>query len=213
MNVCVCARARVCVCVCVCVCLDLSFFSVDFNRTGLIFFVFLCDCESKIHFRLGIFVLFRIFDFRFRLHGFWGEPKHDVANQAGAEGVDHLAPTACQKTSEKRRQIHANYNINSYLLKTQDIKVSKGGEQISAVFLSPNEGHTKQYNKEFTSLEKQIESFIKYITPKSNVHGEIKMMENALKTTYSRLKRLDSKPLEMTNPDGARGKSRRGHYC
>ena len=42
--VCVRARARVCVCVCVCVrvCvrLDLSFYSIDFNRTGLIFFVF-----------------------------------------------------------------------------------------------------------------------------------------------------------------------------
>ena len=30
----------VCVCVCVCVRLDLSFYSVDFNRRVLIFFVF-----------------------------------------------------------------------------------------------------------------------------------------------------------------------------
>ena len=33
-----------------------------------------------------------------------------------------------------------------------------------------------------------------------NVHGEIKRMTNVLKTTYSRLKRLDSELLEMTNP-------------
>ena len=50
---------------------------------------------------------------------FGGSQKHDVANQA-TEGMHHLAPTASQKTSDKRRQMHANYNINSYLLKTQD---------------------------------------------------------------------------------------------
>ena len=87
--------------------------------------------------------------------------KHDVANQAGAEGVNRLAPTASQKTSEKRRQIHANYNINSYLLKTQEIKVSEEEEQTSVVFLSLNEWHTKQWNKEFTSLKQQIESLMK----------------------------------------------------
>ena len=31
---------------------------------------------------------------------FGGSQKHVVANQAGAEGVDHLALTASQKTSE-----------------------------------------------------------------------------------------------------------------
>ena len=54
--VCVCARACVCVCVCVCGCrLDLSFYSVDFNLTSLIFFFrfFLCDCGSKIRFFIG----------------------------------------------------------------------------------------------------------------------------------------------------------------
>ena len=57
-------RVRVCVCVCACIRLDLSFYSVDFNRTGLIF-VFLCDGGSKIRFSVGrcVFVLFRIFDF------------------------------------------------------------------------------------------------------------------------------------------------------
>ena len=64
------------------------------------------------------------------------------------------------------------------------------GEETSAGFLSPNERHTKQWNKKFTSLEQQIESLIKYITPKSNVHGEIKRMANVLKKTYSRLKRV-----------------------
>ena len=74
------------------------------------------------------------------------------------------------------------------------------GKQTSAVFLSPNKWHTKQWNKEFTSLDKQIQSLIKYKTPKSNVYGKIKRMANVLKTTYSRLKRIDDKPLEMTNP-------------
>ena len=67
--------------------------------------------------------------------------------QASVEGVDRLARTTSQKRSEKRRQIHANYNINSYLLKTQDVKVGEEGEQPSAVFLSPNERHTKQWNE------------------------------------------------------------------
>ena len=59
--VCACVRVRVCVlcaCVCVCVCgcvclcirLDCSFYSIVFNRTGIIFFVFLCDGRSKIRF-------------------------------------------------------------------------------------------------------------------------------------------------------------------
>ena len=43
--------------VCVCIRLDLSFYSVDFNRTGLILFIFifflLCDCWSKIRFLIG----------------------------------------------------------------------------------------------------------------------------------------------------------------
>ena len=47
-------------------------------------------------------------------------------------------------------------------------------EQTSAVFLSPNEWHTEQWNKEFTSLKKQIESLTKYIMPKLNVDGEIR---------------------------------------
>ena len=66
MDVCVCECVCVCVCACVCVCvcvcvyvcvcvcirLDLSFYSVDFNRTGLIF-LFLCDGGSKIRFLIG----------------------------------------------------------------------------------------------------------------------------------------------------------------
>ena len=42
------------VCVCLCIRLDLSFYSVDFNRRVLIFFVFfLCDGGSKIRFFIG----------------------------------------------------------------------------------------------------------------------------------------------------------------
>ena len=32
---------------------------------------------------------------------FWGSQKYDVANEAGAEGVDRLALIACQETSEE----------------------------------------------------------------------------------------------------------------
>ena len=32
---------------------------------------------------------------------FWASQKHEVANQAAAEGVDRLVPTASQKTSEQ----------------------------------------------------------------------------------------------------------------
>ena len=40
-------------CVCVYIRLDLSFYSDDFNRRVLIFFVFLCDGGSKIRFLIG----------------------------------------------------------------------------------------------------------------------------------------------------------------
>ena len=42
VDVCVCVCVGVCVGVCVCIRQDLSFYSVDFNRAGLIFFVFFC---------------------------------------------------------------------------------------------------------------------------------------------------------------------------
>ena len=70
-----CVRTRVCVCVCVCVCvsvcvcvlrLNLSFYSVDFNRIVLIFFVFfLCDGGSKIRFLIGSMRFCFITNFRF----------------------------------------------------------------------------------------------------------------------------------------------------
>ena len=56
----------ICVCVCVCIRQDLSFYSIDFNRTGLISFVFFCviACQKSV-FWLGrcVLVLFRIFNF------------------------------------------------------------------------------------------------------------------------------------------------------
>ena len=65
--VCVCVRVRVCV-VCVCVLarirLDLSSYSIDFNRTGLIFFAFLCDGGSKIRFLIGPMLFGFISNFR-----------------------------------------------------------------------------------------------------------------------------------------------------
>ena len=67
--VCVCARARVCVCVCVCVyvcvCvpLYLRIYSIDFNRTGLIFsFFYEFGKKSTFLFADMFSVLFRIID-------------------------------------------------------------------------------------------------------------------------------------------------------
>ena len=57
---------RACVRACVRVRLDLSFYLVDFNRTGLIFFVFfLCDGGSKIRFLVGPMRFCVISNFRF----------------------------------------------------------------------------------------------------------------------------------------------------
>ena len=42
-----CVRVCACACACVCIRLDLNFDSVDFNWTGLIFFVFLCGWRVK----------------------------------------------------------------------------------------------------------------------------------------------------------------------
>ena len=100
---------------------------------------------------------------------------------------------------KKTKQIHANFN--------KEIKVGEKEGQTSPAFMSPNDWHTKQWNKEFTSLEQQIESMI--ITPKMNVHGEIKRMANVLKTTFSRLKKLD---IELLDMKGGRAANSAGAY-
>ena len=46
---------------------------------------------------------------------FGGSQKHDVANQADAEGVDHLALTASQKTSEKQEVGQASKEATAML--------------------------------------------------------------------------------------------------
>ena len=98
---------------------------------------------------------------------FGGSQKHDVANQAGAEEVDRLAPTASQKTSEEVE--------------------------------APNVDHAKKWNKEFKSLEKQINTLIAFMTPKGNIHKEIKKMADGIQITYSCLIRLDGQRLKITN--------------
>ena len=66
---------------------------------------------------------------RCRLHGFWGSQKHDVANQAGAEGDNRLAPTASQKTSEEEtaevKMDHVEKSIKGKLGKGDPHKVSQ----------------------------------------------------------------------------------------
>ena len=97
---------------------------------------------------------------------FGGRQKHDVANQAGAEGVERLAPAASQKTSEKVEL--------------------------------PNVDHAKKWNKEFSSLERQIGALIAFMTAKGNIHKEIRSMVDGIKITYSLLKKLDSGLLDRT---------------
>ena len=67
------------------------------------------------------------------------------------------------------------------------------------MFKTPNEDEAKKWNKEFSSLEKPIDTLIAFKTPKGNIHKEIKNMADDLKITCSRLKRLDGERLKITN--------------
>ena len=68
----------------------------------------------------------------------------------------------------------------------------KKSEEVEA----PN--HEKKWNKELTSLEKQIGALTAFMAPKGNIHKEIKKMTDGIKITHSRLKKLNSGFLEMT---------------
>ena len=48
--------------------------------------------------------------------------------------------------------------------------------------------HVRKWNKEFSSLEKQIVALIAFMAPKGNIHKEIKNIVDEIKITYSRLK-------------------------
>ena len=69
----------------------------------------------------------------------------------------------------------------------------------STVFKTPNEDQAKKWNKEFSSLEKQIDTLIAFMTPKGNIHKEVKKMADGLERTCNRLKRLDGELLKITN--------------
>lgn len=64
-------------------------------------------------------------------------------------------------------------------------------DHLTTLFITTSEDNVKKWSKEFSSLEKQIDSLIAFITPKTNVHGEIKKLASALKSTHIRLKKLD----------------------
>ena len=52
----------------------------------------------------------------------------------------------------------------------------------------PNVDQAKKWNKEFSSLERQIGALIAFMTPKGNIHKEISSMVDGIRITYSRLK-------------------------
>ena len=60
-----------------------------------------------------------------------------------------------------------------------------------------NVDHAKTCSKEFSSLEKQINTLIAFMTPNSNIHKEIKKTADGIDITYSRLQKIDSRFLEM----------------
>ena len=69
----------------------------------------------------------------------------------------------------------------------------KTSEEVGA----PNGDHAKKWNKEFSSLEKQIVALIAFMAPKGNIHKKIKKIVDGIKITYSRLQKLDSGFLEV----------------
>ena len=69
----------------------------------------------------------------------------------------------------------------------------------STVFKIPNKNQGKKWNKELSSLEKQIDILIAFITPKRNIHKEIKKMADGLEITWSCLTELDGERLKITN--------------
>ena len=71
-------------------------------------------------------------------------------------------------------------------------------QKMSEEVKAPNGNHAKKWNKEFSSLEKLIVVLIAYLAPRSEIHEEIMKMAHGIKITYCRLKRLDSRFLEMT---------------
>ena len=106
---------------------------------------------------------------RCRLHGFWGRGKGQKHSMANQAGAEGM----------DRLTLTASQKTN---------------EEVKA----PNVDHAKKWNKEFSSLEKQIVSLIAYIAPRGKIHKEIMKVADDIKITYSRLKRLDSGLLEMT---------------
>ena len=49
---------------------------------------------------------------------------------------------------------------------------------------APNVDHAKTWNKEFSSLEKQINTLITFMIPKGNIHKEIRNMVDGIQRTY-----------------------------
>ena len=62
---------------------------------------------------------------------------------------------------------HMHYTVNETA--TED-KLLEINHLASTVFTAPNEEHAKKWNKEFSSLEKQIDALFVYIAPKSNIY-------------------------------------------
>ena len=63
---------------------------------------------------------------------------------------------------------------------------------VFTVFTTLSEQHVKSWRLQFEKLGQQINSMIEYITPRNNVHGDIKRKMSTMKTTYARLERLDA---------------------
>ena len=90
---------------------------------------------------------------------FGGSQKHNVANQAGAEGMDRFAPTASKKTSEEEGEVN-QASVEAAAFRALRIK----GESVVDFILGKKNLHTQQKNmarctnRVLTKLDKLLQS-------------------------------------------------------
>ena len=91
---------------------------------------------------------------------FGGSQKHDVANQAGAIGVDHLAPNASQKTSDEEEG-------------GSDASAAQDGSLLWRLWGQISE-NDKLEQHSLAALEQRMISIEEVVTTAKNIHTRVK---------------------------------------